>query len=218
MTVDPPQLTQAEHQRRALHRSVDRICDAWPQARLDADARGYPAGGGGRGPIGGHSDPTPNAALAEHGASGHAVAWLGQLHDIVVAVAAARTRIVWSDEPAVRAILHDGVDRLAAAWPRERTLVDAVHQLADLAALWWPPAPKTGDEVGGVTVGVRRTNQVGTCRLCGDPVVPGNGAQGRRWVQDPATGERLEFHKSPCFYRYYMDRQRSGPSHGAPDA
>lgn len=210
MTVtDVPQLSRAEHQRRALHRSVDRVCDAWPHARLDADARGFPSGGGGRGPVGGHSDPTPGAALAEHGADGHAVAWLAQFHDVVTAMLEPGSRVVWEPE-AVRRLLHPAVEELIAGWPGEHEVVDALHQLADLAGLWWPKDPKVGQRVGGVTVG-RRGNDVEVCALCKEPVVTGRSVSGQpltRRIDGEPYHNLAEGSHGACWWQVWRSRHR----------
>lgn len=95
-----PAVTQLEEHRRAMHRAVDRILDAWPRAHDDAQAVGFPAGrgydatGGGRSgfviDVDGEPEFVPATGVELAALNpGAAVAWLGEFYDVVAALAAA---------------------------------------------------------------------------------------------------------------------------------
>lgn len=196
-----PRSTPLEENRRALHRAVDQILDAWPKASDDAQAVGFPRGRGYGGTSGGQSGlrvpaedgggfdtvPATGVELAALNPS-VAVAWVAELHDTVTRLLAAvwparSWSLVWT--PAGLApVLHEAVETLFGSWTLD-DLIDAdprsvnhrrdvfgLYRLADDAARYWPPPPRKGDRAGTVTVG-ERGNSVETCRLCGDPVAGG---------------------------------------------
>jgi hypothetical protein len=193
---DVEQTSPAEHHRQAMHRAVDEIFRVWPHALVDADARGFPSGAGdgtGRSSIGDHSDPTGRIAMHP----GKAVAWLAELHDTLHPFRVGSEPV--EHTPRCQRMVHQVVETYANEWPAHSKSRERLYRLADAGSRWWPRPPKKGELVDGVTVG-QRSNEIGQCALCGEPVVPGRGSQGRRWIQDPKTGERREFHRSPCWY------------------
>lgn len=216
--TEVPQISQTEHHRQALRRAVTEIMRCWPEALADTAvdglrARAYDTGGVGQSAgelVKDDGDPddrgerirfTPVEQLALNPSVG--VAWLAELGDIVIRLDCPG---VFRPDGVSHTLLVAASDALAAMFPSEQPLRDRVYRLADNGAQWWPRPPKKGEKVGNVTVG-ERTNDSGVCALCHQPTHSGNGTTGRRWVQDPKSGERMEFHKSPCWYTYTMDRK-----------
>ena len=116
--------------RAQLHRAVDQICDAHPHAKLDARARGFPAGGTGTGSGG---DPTGTAALAQRVAE----VWLAYLDDLR------------------RRVFHQA-DRALALWPKPPSggqtvgdiTVGARHNQVEVCWKCGEPAPSGRDANG----------------------------------------------------------------------
>jgi hypothetical protein len=73
--------TPYERTRRALHRSVDRICDVWPRAVDDVNSRGFPAGRGFDVVSRGSSDSTSVEAAAL--SPSPAALWLADTRDVL---------------------------------------------------------------------------------------------------------------------------------------
>lgn len=183
-----PAVTPAEENRQAMHRAVDRVLGAWPKAIDDAEAIGFPRGrgydtaGGGRSGFtvdtGGDLEFVP--ATGVELAALHptiAVAWVAELHDVVMAVTSAAWparawSLTWTPQ-ALGPVLHAAVDRLADRFPAGGQVRRDLYRLADMAALHWPPPPKKGDKAGTVTVG-ERGNTVELCKLCQEPVLGGH--------------------------------------------
>jgi hypothetical protein len=207
--IDEDRLTQAELHRRAMHRAVDEIIRVWPHAQVDADARGFPSGGGGetgRSAKGDHSDPTGRIAMTP----GKAVAWLADLHDVVLEVAGGEPA-AWDNHGLVAKILHNAVEALAGAWPALGDRRDALYRLADAGSKWWPPPPKKGDTVRGVTVG-QRGNQVEDCGLCGEPAPGGKNDAGQLLVRriDGVPYHNIAVTKQgACYWLVWRQRRRT---------
>lgn len=220
MITPDDNLTTFERTRRALHRAVDRICDAWPQALVDADCRGFSSGGekvGGRGSD--VPDPTSSAALCPD----HAVGWLAELHDVAVEVleqAGLRWSVPWEARYSCGQ-LHDAVERICCDWTVEDLIdvdprssnygrdVFGLERLADDAARWWPPTPKTGQQVAGLTVGTE--DVVEDCGLCGGPTQAGRNRDGqllRRRIDGQAFHAVAGYGHGACWWTVW--RQRRG--------
>lgn len=180
-----------------LHRAVDVICDAWPKASEDANS------GGLRGHnfeptvhvVGSHADPTGDAAVN----TGHAAAWLCELHDVAVVFV---ERMPGGSER-LRNAWHALFNQCPSGWAYNAT--QRLYRLADDALTWWPPPPTVGDRVDDLEVGDGRrlANDVGLCALCGGVTIAGR----RRFV--PNTSGQLGgdwFCTSPCWYAVTMDR------------
>lgn len=202
--VDGPQDTSWELTRRALHTAVDWVCYAWPKALNDAAAVGYagsvrPPDGRGGGILD-YPDPTGSTAML----AGRAAGWLAELGDLVVRLLASPGEAVSQARaartPRSASTLHAAVEKLCHDRPPDREKVArSVIDLGNRAHAWWPPPPKSGQLVEGVTVG-QRGNLVETCALCQDPVAGGH--------QDPIRRiDGAPFHAKSCFYTVWRHRK-----------
>lgn len=216
--VEPaePHLSQRDWHARAMHRSVDVVCDAWPRASEDVQAIGFPSA-----VMQPRSHATAELTSVEAAAVrglrfGDAVGWIAELHDVAFALLAAgwpnrSFSIDWTPV-GLRPVLHTAVDRIAAGWtlddlvdfdPRSanyRSDVFGLGRLAGRALRYWPPPPPRGSREGGVTVG-ERSSSVETCGLCGDPVVGGRNDPIRR-----IDGQA--FHGKSCWFTVTRQRQQ----------
>lgn len=230
----PAATTPAEEHRRAMHRAVDRILDAWPRAHDDAQAVGFPAGrgydsaGGGRSgflvDVDGEAEfvPATGVELAALNVT-VAVAWLAELHDVIEGLCAAvwpgrAFSLVWTPT-GLSGRLHEAVERVSAEWtlddlidtdprsPNHRRDVFGLYRLADAAGRYWPAPVRKGERAGTVTVG-ERTNTVDVCVACGEPIIGGRADPLKRIDGDP-------FHvKNPagiwCYHQALRSRGRLG--------
>ncbi len=210
MTAASPDeyLTPYEHTRRALHRSIDIICAAWPQALDDANSRGYPTGvdynvrptGGGSIVVedeNGEPDRVPAtsvemAALNES----KAVAWLAELGDIVNNL---RGTILGEHRSPGVAPLTEYMHWCVGEERFGETQIRQTIRLSNVACLLWPPPPKNG-----VPRGAGRPFDAEQCLYCQTPAYPGD----RRAIKLPDGTVEGYAHKSPCFHAIWAARQR----------
>lgn len=198
MTADPDDhLTPFERLRRAAHRDVDRICDTWPHAVVDAHARGFPSAVMQPGQRGSAELTSVEAAACQ---PDFAAGWLAELGDVIVLFGMESTDSgrPWTGET-IRWVWHTAVEMLLEVWPdHANRTTQRLHYLAESARTHWPEPPRRGEKISGVSVG-ERGNDVETCGLCQNPVMGGRGDPIRR-----IDGEA--FHKSPCWYAVTSDR------------
>lgn len=204
--TEPESLSPFEHIRRQTHRDIDTICDAWPTALTDAQARGYPTAvmqpytGTG-------SELTSVEAAASR--PDIAAAWITELADILLTLglpatpqrplAAPQSRSNRWDGTNSRQPLHHATERLLHAWPEHTNhTTQRISRLANTARVHWPRTPAKGTTHNGVTVG-QRTNIVENCKLCQQPVAGGHEDPIRRIDGDP-------YHGKSCWYT--VTRQR----------
>lgn len=174
--------TPYERNRRATHRSIDRILDAYPRAHDDAQSRGWPPTGEQVGSSNNVADPTGTQALNPS----QAVAWIAQLGDIM--------RELQAGVGPPTTMLYELAETLIFdQWnQRSDALIRAIIDLGNKAVAWFPPPPKPGTVIGDITVG-KRSNNVELCARCREPVIGGN-ADPKRYIDGTA------YHKSPCWY------------------
>jgi hypothetical protein len=194
MTTPDDHLSPQQHTRQALHRAIDRVCDSWPHALCDAEARGYTSAGYGN--TRGTAELTSVEAAASRPC--RAVAWIAELGDILIALdlIQGEQSLQRMTATAVRQKLHYRADKVHWQHPA----ITRIIGLANKAALWWPTQPPTrGTRVGTVTVG-ERGNQVEQCGLCGDTVAGGHGDPIRR-----IDGQA--FHGKSCWFTVMRSRR-----------
>lgn len=224
--IDPDDgLNQHERTRRYLHRVIDRICNAWPKALNDADARGLTSAHGGR-----HgsdpADPTGNAVCRTSLATG----WLAELADAFIGApdrlglfpAAELPLPAWKPEPA-RQLAHTAIERVFDSWtlddlidfdPRSsnyRCDVFGLERLANAAARYWPPPAVKGDVVAGTMVGDDEIPP--DCGFCHGPVLGGRTESGqlrRRFDKDGVAYHNLAgYGHGACWWTVWRQRRGS---------
>jgi hypothetical protein len=87
---------------------------------------------------------------------------------------------------------------------------DLWHQ-ADMALKHWPPSPKPGDKIDGITIGTR-TNQAELCWQCDQPATSGRDAAGRLLVRRVplAGGGTATLHTAGCYDKAWRKAQAAG--------
>lgn len=189
MTAPIENLTPYEHTRRALHHSIDRICDSWPLALEDANSRGYPQGiDYNVRKTGTDNTSVETAALNPS----KAVAWLAELGDLIWQYGL-QTGRVWHEtwtRPHMHMIASDHPDLI------NEHLIRLTIRLANVACILWPPPPKPGDKPAG------NQYDAETCLYCQIDAYPGQ----RRAIKHADGTIEGYCHKTPCWYAITMGR------------
>lgn len=191
------QLTARDWAEIDLHHAVDIVVAAWPHARADVDAIGYPAhtgGGGGVDMDDGDWTATEAAALRVFD---HASAWLAELHDTAVDWLG-----YWPPDGRLAQRWHPAVADHLDSWPAGDRARRRLFRLADTAKRRWPAPQSAGTRTGGTTIGARH-NDVELCGLCCQPVAGGAADPIRR-----IDGEA--YHARTCWYPVSMGRGGQG--------
>lgn len=201
-SVDPDDdLTPYERIRRCAHRDITRICQTWPQARLDAQARGYGTGRTFDGTSRGGSELTSVEAAASH--QDFATGWIAELGDVLMTIGLPST-VQESDEPQI----HISADTYCAEWPKgANQTLKRLHYLAEQAFHYWPDPPKRGQTVQGVTIG-GRTNTVENCALCNEPVVSGKDEAGNALLRRDKDGMPFHAAGKGCYWQVWRQRRK----------
>jgi hypothetical protein len=197
-----PNPDQRNDQLRQARRCANRICDAWPLAMQAAAAIGYPTGG----EAGSSSeDPVLNAALKQDRAS----RWLVETRRLMAAwcVSAGVDFDAARFKPNThRALILESIETVIKEWPHwTEAALSGLVRLANVAAKEWPPTPRRGDVIDGVTVG-ERSETGDTCSSCGR-YIAGSAADPVRRI------DGAPYHKSPCWETVRKRRRRAGMSH-----
>jgi hypothetical protein len=213
MHRSPPAKAQKRDEIMRLCGALTAICSAWDDAVEAARARGYQVRSGEV--VGGprkrtFGDPTARKALQDDPAA----RWLsGARRALGVLLRFSPDRRAWSGPfhpPALRGALLAAAEEVVWMWPKNvEVLIEWIHNLANTARVEWPPTPKPGDTIDGVTVG-RKANPVETCTECGG-VIGANAA-------DPlARIDGKPYHRNPCYHTVYMRaKRRSGVNSASP--
>jgi hypothetical protein len=186
---DPDQnLTAWERTRRALHRSIDRICQAWPQAIEDAHARGYNT-------VDYNTRHNTTGTTTVEAAALNpdpATIWLDQLTQT------GRQLGLNPWNPTRKPVIHQAIQTLILEWPphAEHT-TRTIITLANTAALRWPPPPKPGQ-----TPPANRGGDPVTCPYCGIDAWPGD----RKAIKTRAGELEGYAHRTPCWYAITISR------------
>ena len=224
--IDPDDgLNQLERTRRYLHRTADRICNAWPKALNDADARGLTSGGHGARHGSDPADPTGDAVCRTSRAAG----WLAELYDVtaclLIAGGVPRSSLahLWNRRDETRQLIHDAIDKVCDTWtlddlidfdPRSanyRKDVFGLERLANSAARFWPPPAVKGDVVGGTVVGDDEIPP--DCGFCHGPVLGGRTESGqlrRRFDKDGVAYHNLAgYGHGACWWTVWRQQRAS---------
>lgn len=212
MVDEVPLVSQLEVQRKALDKAVTTCLRAWPFARLDTEALGFPSSGGdstvGRGTC---TDGGPTARLGTLWAErpDPSVRWLVDLFDVIDGFAGGASWVGYT-EVRIGVRWHVWADDYANRFPAGRrarrewmVLADKLYALADSGRAHWLDVLVSGRVVGGVTVG-ERGNSSTLCDLCGEPIA-GSHADPVRKVPDGQGGHK-NLHRSPCWYTWATDQ------------
>lgn len=228
--ANAPSPAQKERITEVVEQDVRRICRAWPLAVDEASVRGYRSNGGGVVPTEVRVDPsdplhTRRSALtsAKPAAFGDptgsdalrddlAMRWLTDARTSLLFLLATSAMQApgerrWSgafDPHKLEGSLCMAARDIVELWPmRVQGLLDKISRLAFDAAKAWPPTPRKGDVIDGVTVGGKSTT-VEDCTECGGPIAGGAG--------DPlARIDGRPYHRTPCYQTVWQrNRRRAG--------
>lgn len=188
-------------QQQDMHKAVDVICDAWPEAQEDDTSvlrgHGYDAQ---RQPVGDHGDPTGNAAIRPNKAS----AWIIELRQLAY---------MYLDAPLphtpsqLRRQWHRVLNEHQTGWSPQA--VARLYNLANNALAWWPhDKVKPGQVVNGVTVG-ERGNDVEVCGLCKQPAPSGRDDNGQALLRR-INGQAFHAAGKGCYWKVWRDRLKTG--------
>ena len=186
-----------DHTCQVLHRSIDRICDSWPWALEDTDARGYTASGYGVNRTQTEDTPVEAAALTES----KAAAWLAELADTLIGFGIKSYR---QSIDRIRQRMHRLAGDVVEA--RDEHLIARTIRLANRAALLWPDPPKPGTTT-------RAGDQIDeSCGLCQLPAPSGHNPDGqllaRRIDGVPFHTIALPGQHAACYWQVWRQRRQ----------